>query len=199
MCAATEWITTSTILRDLHDYENQVAWRRLVDRFRRPIVEFACSAGLAISDAEDVAQETLVAFAQGFRNGKYDPTAGRLSNWLFGIASNKVLKGRERRVRIAGREKGDTPVEEMAAHDSESLTASWQREWEAALWAECIARVRDEFEPMSLRVFERVVRDGLRAAEAAAELGVPIKTVYNAKHRVLKRLRELRHDIELLQ
>ena len=81
-----DWITTSTILEGLKEFEGGDAWERLVERFRRPIVSFIRDLGLAESDAEDVAQETLIAFAEAYREGKYDPAKGRLSHWLFGIA-----------------------------------------------------------------------------------------------------------------
>ena len=75
---ATEWITTSTILHDLRDYENREAWGRFSDRFRRPIVRFARNAGLAANDAEDVAQEVLTAFAQAHRRAGAKTSFGTL-------------------------------------------------------------------------------------------------------------------------
>jgi DNA-directed RNA polymerase specialized sigma24 family protein len=40
------------------------------------------------------------------------------------------------------------------------------------------------------------VREDRPATEAAEVLGVPLKTVYNAKHRILKRIRELRDEYD---
>jgi DNA-directed RNA polymerase specialized sigma24 family protein len=39
-----------------------------------------------------------------------------------------------------------------------------------------------------------VIRDERPPAQVADELGLSLKSVYNAKHRVLKRIRELRSD-----
>jgi DNA-directed RNA polymerase specialized sigma24 family protein len=56
--------------------------------------------------------------------------------------------------------------------------------------------VRTEVEPATMRALELVVGGSLSAAEAASRIGVPVKAVYNAKHRVLKRIRELRVELE---
>jgi len=190
----TEWLTTSTLLRDLRDYDNDLAWRRLVERFRAPIVAFARRVGLAPADADDAAQDTLTAFARAYREGRYDPARGRLSQWLFGIAYKQALRLRARAGRDAAREAGPDALGDAA--DPDSAAAVWDREWEAAIWRQCIERVQPEFEPQTIEAFELCVRDDRTAAEAAAQLGIPVKAVYNAKHRVLKRLRELRAEIE---
>lgn len=194
----TEWVTTSTILNDLRDYENHAAWERFVNRFRRPIFGFARGAGLADADADEVAQEALLAFAQTYRDGGYDPSKGRLSAWLFGILYNHIRRHRQKAARQAARAASiehSTFWRELP--DETSARTEWDREWEQAIWAECVERVRSEFEPVTLAAFELVVRDELSTTEAAEKLGVPVKTVYNAKHRVLKRIRELRADLEI--
>jgi DNA-directed RNA polymerase specialized sigma24 family protein len=60
-----------------------------------------------------------------------------------------------------------------------------------------LERVRREVEPATMRAFELVMQDRT-PAEAAQELGVAVKAVYNAKYTVLKRLRDLRADLENL-
>ena len=69
-----DWLTTSTVLRDLGDLQNQTAWDRFVGRFRKPVVDFARRLGFEASQAEDVAQETLLAFVNAYREGRYDRT-----------------------------------------------------------------------------------------------------------------------------
>lgn len=149
-------------------------------------------------DAEDVAQETLIAFADAFRDGKYERSKGRLSQWLFGIAYRQVLRERQRRARRGA--KMALQVDRLSfwagVPDEETATDAWEREWEQALLRECLEQARREFEPATFRAFEIAVRDNRPAAEAARELDVPVKAIYNAKHRVLKRLRELRAQYE---
>jgi RNA polymerase sigma factor (sigma-70 family) len=195
-----DWITTTTILHELRDYGNRSAWESFSARFRRPIVSFVKGMGLSDIDAEDVAQETLIAFAEGYRRGQYDRTKGRLSRWLFGIAYRQALSGRRAGARQAGRDGyavADTTF--WAGVSDHHAEVSWDQAWEQALLEQCLDRVRAEVEPVTFRAFELVVRGERSATQAADELNVPIKVVYNAKHRILKRVRELRVELEEIQ
>lgn len=193
-----DWLTTSTVLHDLRDFNNRAAWDQFAERFRRPIVSFARTLGLSTIDAEDVAQETLLAFAESFRRGQYDRSKGRLSRWLFGIAYRQALNERRSGARLAARGAAGSDPDALLHNvpDEAAATVSWDQEWEQALLQQCLAQVQAEVEPVTYQAFELVVRGERSAAQAAAELGVPIKLVYNAKHRVLKRIRELRAALE---
>lgn len=192
-----EWITTSTILTDLADFTNRQAWERFVHRFRDPIGRFGRQMGLSEADAEEAAQDTLLAFAESFRNGQYDRAKGRLSRWLFGIAYRQLLARRRSAFR---RRSVALQTEESGFLDQIPGEADaqqwWEQEWEQAMLELCLHRVRQEVEPPTMRAFELVMRGGRTPAEAAKELGIPTKAVYNAKFRVLKRLRALRREIE---
>jgi RNA polymerase sigma-70 factor, ECF subfamily len=192
------WQTTETVLQRLRDYDNREAWQSFADRFRRPVVSFAKSMGLAPADAEDVAQETLIAFAEAYRLGRYDPAKGKLSQFLFGIAYRQALRVRSARVPAKGVNVAQAATTFWAKVPEDEQTASgvWDLEWERILLERCLDQARAEFEPQTFRAFELTVREERPPAEAAAALGVPLKSVYNAKHRVLKRLRELREDYE---
>jgi len=190
---SAEWITTSTMLSRLRDFEDDAAWQQLVERFRRPIASFAIDLGVHPDRADDVAQDTLLDFARAYREGKYDRDRGRLSKWLFGFAYRRALKARSRQ----GREPHHLPIEEaVQVPDERWATTMWERRWTAQLFAECVERARLEFSPETFRAFELVVGFERRPTEAALELGVPVKRIYNAKHRVLKRIRELTIALE---
>lgn len=189
------WITTTTILDRLGDYENHDAWGRLVGRFRRPIASFALQMGVSPRDAEDVAQETLVAFAESFRAGKYDRNRGRLSSWLFGIAHRQALAQRRRAARHPAapeKSEGETanPAEIAAA------TRIWDQLWNRFLLEKALQLAREEFEPGIFRAFELVAVEDAAPSDAAEKLGVSVKAIYNAKHRVAKRVREVIAELE---
>jgi RNA polymerase sigma factor (sigma-70 family) len=195
----SEWITTSTILWGLRDFDDRGAWERFVERFRAPIVRLAQGQGLKQADAEDVAQETLLAFADGYRAGRYDVEKGRLSRWLFGIAYRQMLRAREtsnRRPASGHEEESSSDLHEIA--DEEQATRSWDAEWERAILEQCLAQARREVQPQTFRAFELVALENRDVAQAAAELAIDVKAVYNAKHRLLKRIRELRESMEQL-
>jgi RNA polymerase sigma-70 factor (ECF subfamily) len=193
-----DWLTTSTILDGLRDHSNAAAWSRLSERFRAPIVRFARRMGLPEPDAEDVAQETLTEFATGFQKGRFDPQRGRLSRWLFGIAYRQALNERRSFARRMARSPRIAAESTLIAGipDEEAASVSWDHEWEQALLTQCLEQVAAEVEPVTYQAFCLAVGQERPASEVAEQLGVPVKAVYNAKHRVLKRLRELREALE---
>jgi RNA polymerase sigma factor (sigma-70 family) len=184
----------------LRDFDDRAAWEHFVSRFRGPVVRLALGQGLKPADADDVAQETLLAFADGFRAGRYDVSKGRLSRWLFGIAYRQVSRAREARDRRAADaligDEGTGGAPEIA--DDAAATRSWDVEWERAILAQCLERARSEVQPLTFRAFELAALENRDASAVAEELGIDVKTVYNAKHRLLKRIRELRESMEQL-
>lgn len=189
----SEWTTTTTILEHLCSSDTGSTWDRFVRRFRPPVIRFARRMGLSRPDAEDVAQETLLAFAIGYRNGSYDRSRGRLSKWLFGIAQRQVLDTRRKLARRKMQiESSNGRAFWLSLHDRSTPTDAWDREWELACLQTCLDRVRSEVRPATFRLFELVVYGRYSPADTASALGISVKAVYNAKHRVLKRIRELR-------
>ncbi len=191
------WITTSTILQNLTDCANHAAWDRFNRRFTGPIVRFGRQMGLTEADAEEAAQETLLAFAEGYRKGRYDRTKGRLSRWLFGIAFRQALSKKRSVVRRTAQT--NAPVDSTfwdGLAGEESAATVWDKEWQESILQICLGRVREQVEPATYRAFELVMRDGQTPKQAADLLGVPVKAVYNAKYTVLTRLRSIKAEVE---
>lgn len=187
-----EWKTTSTILGRLRDHADGGAWEDFVAHFRVPIFNLARRLGLSPTDAEDVVQETLLAFAKNYRMNRYDRERGRLRNWLLGIAHNQAVAIR-RKARNHGRSMGfhDDAAEGEPVEPPKETMDWWEAEWERNVYERCIERVRSESTPQTMDIFRRLVMDGKSNADVAAELGLPLTTIYNVRSRVTKRIVEL--------
>ena len=195
----SEWVTTSTILLGLRRFDNDDAWRRFHTRFQKPILAFARRIGLTPSEADDCAQETLLEFANAYRSGKYDPDRGRLSSWLFGIAYRKALQARDARGRGTARKSEGANTEFWRSlPDEQSATEVFEREWRQAVFERCLEQVRREVAENTFLAFVLTVCQGRSPDEAAAALGITRGSVYTSKHRVLRRVRELQQQLELV-
>ncbi|MFN0006539.1 MAG: RNA polymerase sigma factor [Planctomycetota bacterium] len=184
-----EWVTTSTVLDRLANYSDRGAWERLAERFRGPILAYARRRGLGEAECEDVAQESLLAFAEAYREGEYDRTRGRLSRWLFGIAWRRVEEARRGLARARGLVE-ETPSELDLAAPGEA-SPEWLEIWERSMIELCLRQARQEVEPGTFRAFEMLVLESRSVEETALELGLTANAVTIAKHRVGKRVREL--------
>lgn len=190
---------TSTLLLDgLRDPNNHTVWRDYVDRYRPLLVDYARRLGLLPADAEDVAQQVLMAFATAYREGKYDPQKGRLRSWLFGIARTTIRNWRSRQqareIQVA--ESGESTGFFAQIEDEDHLERLWEERWQQAVLQQCLVEVRREVEDKTYRAFELFARLGRPAREVADELGISQNAVFGAKRRVLRRIREILPQLE---
>ncbi len=186
-------LTSTTLLEGLKAPDNQTVWRQYTERYQPMLVRFGRRMGLATQDAEDVAQQTLLAFCESYRLGKYDRQKGRLRDWLFGIARNQLRAWRRKQpvheVRIADAGSGTDFLQRI--DDDNQLDALWEQEWRDAVLRRCLEIVRGEVDAKSFDAFQLFASQGLPAAEVAERLGMTANAVFIAKHRILKRIREL--------
>lgn len=191
-------VTSMSLLEGLRDSGHRTVWADFVGRYRPLIVRFGVRAGLSEADAEDAAQSTLTVFATAYADGKYDRQKGRLRHWLFGIAAKHVSRarsGRRRReVQVCG-QAGETDF--FAGLPGENqLEDLWNKEWQEAVYRECLAEVRTNFDEKTVAAFELFTSSGQSAREVAERLGLTDNAVYLAKHRILKRIREILPAVE---
>lgn len=188
--------TSTELLEGLRDPANRTVWSQYVARYRPLLERTAERAGLAPVDAEEVAQTTLVEFSAAYARGEYRRERGRLRSWLFGILRNRLReRGRE-----GGRERGrfaSDAGDRLAAEPApDTLEEIWDEEWRRAVIRRCTEVVRGEVHPRTFEAFRRYVLEGETVESIAADLALSPEGVYDAKRRVLRRLRELRPVLE---
>ena len=186
----TDWNTTTQLISDLQQ-RSDAAWERFCRIFSPAVVAFGRQLGLRQTEAEDAAQETLMAFAQAVQDGRYDRQQGRLSSWLFGFARRIILKTQ----RQQGRHQGTSAALEDLP-DDQALHLTWETQWKRVVLSRCLERVRRESDTQTFTAFVRYGLQEHPADEVAAELGMSRNAVYIAKSRILTRLRELEGQLE---
>ena len=190
-------ITSLTLLAGLRDQGNAAAWQRFADRYRPMVVSFAAKLGLSESDAQDAAQETLLAFAEGYRRGAYDRERGRLRSWLFGIAHRKIIDIQRRMGReqvLADRSDATGFLASVQAPDEAERL--WEQQWQQAVLNECLAEVADQVDPTTFEAFRLYALAQWPPQQVARHLGLSRNAVYISKNRVISRMRELRQRME---
>ena len=190
-------LTSATLLEGLRDAGNAPAWQRFNDRYRPLVLAFARKLGLDDNDAQDAAQETMMAFVTGYRSGGYDPVKGRLRSWLFGVAHRKCMDiyrrgGRE--MVLADRTGATAFVGGIEGPDQ--ARAVWEAQWQRAVLDAGLAEVASQVNEQTMEAFRLTVFDQCPAEEVAAKLGLTENAVYAAKHRVMTRLRKALADLE---
>jgi RNA polymerase sigma-70 factor (ECF subfamily) len=172
------------------------AWRRLVELYR-PLVLFWCGrGGLGAEDAEDVTQDVFAAVAGHLDDFRRDRPGDTFRGWLRVITRNQVLMHRRR---SQGKPRGEGGSQ--ALHDLNELADPLpgpddeEREQLGQVYRRALELVRPEFEERTWRAFWRTVIDSQATAAVAAELGMTVAGVRQAKSRVLRRLKQEAGDL----
>jgi RNA polymerase sigma-70 factor (ECF subfamily) len=185
------------MLDGLKNRENTRLWSDFCGRYRPIVVRFAQRLGLNEEDAQDAAQEALLAFAEAYHAGRYDRQKGRLRTWLYSIASNKIRDLQRCRFRdkaVASPPDKTALIEQLP--DDRTMSEYWEVEWQQSLVRICIQQVRKQVKPSSMRVFELCVLKQRSVDEVAAELEMSRDAVLRARSRVLSRIRRVRRVLE---
>ncbi|MBK9385557.1 MAG: sigma-70 family RNA polymerase sigma factor [Planctomycetes bacterium] len=181
--------THASLLARLSEGADGPAWNEFHSRYRELIRGFAARRGLQTADAEDVVQEVFLALAQAMRSFEYQPEKGRFRGFLKTIAI-RVIGKRFTRGR-AGLDQTAAEHTLEAAADESAHESDWEVEWRQHHLRTAMERVRAEFRGTDLRAFQLLTSGPRDARSVAAELGISVDSAYQAKSRILKRLREL--------
>ena len=181
---------TTTLLRQLLAGPDDSVWREFDTRYRPVLVGVARRAGLPPEDAEDVAQEALVQFVRQYVEGRYDPQRGRVRSWILAIVRSRAMDAM--RARATRREqRGSSAL--IHFPEEPELLQLWEEQCREVVIDRALRKLREEtrLDERTIRAFELTALKQRPATEVASELGLSVDSVYAAKNRCTRQLREL--------
>jgi RNA polymerase sigma factor (sigma-70 family) len=190
VCAMSD--TSFSLLKRLRLQPDAESWRRLVELYTPLIHGWLRRHGVSATDADDLTQEVMAVVVRELPRFEHNQKRGAFRNWLRTITVHRLrMLWRSRHSRPIAT--GDSDFLKMLdeLEDPESdLTRRWDQEHDQHVAQRLMELVEPHFEPATWKAFRRVVLDGVKAAVAAAELGISVNAVLLAKSRVLSRLRQ---------
>lgn len=181
--------THLTFLLRLRDRADKLSWQEFHERYGQLLYRYARSRGAAHADAEDVVQEVEMYLFKAVDGFEYDARKGRFRAYLRSAAVHAMAR---RASKQAQQPVGLDPrtFDYLASQKEAEADTRWEREWQLhrLRWAMC--SVAEAFEPTTLKAFEMHVLAGRSVAETADKLGLSKASVYQAKSRIVKCLRE---------
>jgi RNA polymerase sigma-70 factor (ECF subfamily) len=155
-----------------------------------PLVDhWSRKAGLQDADAADVRQEVFLAVARKIDDFHRDQPGDTYRGWLHRITQIKLADHRRRTCDVPVTQDADAQVDprQRALVDADEAAAAEETD---ILYRRALDLIQRDFGERSWHAFWRVVIDGQKAVDVAAELRMTTNAVYLAKGRVLARLRE---------
>jgi RNA polymerase sigma factor (sigma-70 family) len=184
--------TRASLLQRLKDCDDHASWQQFYDLYRELIHSFARKAGLTQSEADEVVQETVIGVARKLPGFQYHPAMFSFKTWLLNQTVWRIKdQFRKRppaaRVGFASDDTSQTAtVERIADNSEEMLAALWEKDWQQAVLAAALHRVKQSANLKDCQMFDLHVARGLEAREVAQSMGVSVARVYLAKHRIGK-------------
>jgi RNA polymerase sigma-70 factor (ECF subfamily) len=178
--------TSASLLERLRRPDDHDAWQRFVALYTPLLYFWACRMGARGHDAADLVQEVFTAVLVAMPTFHPDPTRS-FRSWLRTVALNK-WRDHQRRQAVVGRAGNDVGLDEAEVPDN--VAALWESEFQQHLAGRALDLMQSDFEPKTWRACWAQVVEGKPAEQVAQELGLSLASVYAARSRVLRRLRQ---------
>ena len=184
--------TRSSLVRKLKAWDDQKSWQTFFDTYWKLIYTVALRNGLSDAEANDAAQETIVAVAKAVKSFEYDRTKGSFRGWLMRQASWKIKDQFRKRSHWQSAtpppEEPDgearTSLPDRIPDPQDGFAKLWQEEWEENLREIVMSRVRTKVPARQYQIFDCYVLKGWPAEKVTKALGVSTASVYLARTRV---------------
>lgn len=186
--------TRKTLLLRIRDASNTEAWRTFVELYTPLIYHFCIRRGLQEADCRDVLQNVFLSVHRQIAAFEYDPQRGRFRNWLITIVLRQINR-HQSRLDPGTKGLGGGLGDFLAQWIPEDEEQKWDEEFQQRVLEVATKRICKEFSPDVFTAFEAVWYYERKPAEVARLMNQSPAWVYQAKFRVLKRLKQ---EIEFL-
>ena len=191
---STGGTTHLSFIERLRNRDDTRTWAYFHQRYGELLFSYARRSGASRETAEDAVQEAEMNVFKAINGFERYPRKGSFRAYLRAA----VLHALERRNgKKSNQETTLDPrtFEEFAKTDPSS-DAAWQREEYLHCVRLALRTIAKEFSPATMEAFRLHALADRSVAEIAAQLGISKDSVYQAKSRVLKRLREEVHSLD---
>ncbi|MFT5522801.1 MAG: RNA polymerase sigma-70 factor (ECF subfamily) [Pirellulaceae bacterium] len=183
---------TSSSLLERARASDQDAWCRIVHLYSPLIYGWCRGNGLQEADATDVGQDVFRSVALNLAKFQHDERRGSFRGWLRIITRSKIVdfwRVKQKGHAAQGGSDAYECLQQLAAAENETQDLALSEELQF-LHRRALEMIQSEFSEIHWRAFLRTAVDQQRASEVAQELGTTRDVVYNARSRILHRLRE---------
>ena len=180
--------TRLSFLERLHDRSDTRSWARFHQHYGELVFGYARRLGASYETAEDVVQEVEMYVFKAIKGFQHQARKGCFRAYL----RSAVVHALGRRARKKARQEAvlDPRTFDVLTKTDPLDDAVWQREQYLHSIRSAMRSIASNFEPVSLEAFRLHVLANTSVAETARQLGISKESVYQAKSRVLKRLKE---------
>jgi RNA polymerase sigma-70 factor (ECF subfamily) len=165
----------------------------LVDVYAPLVYRWCRRTSVSANDAPDVLQEVFLSVSTHIQEFRHDQPGDSFRGWLWRITRNKILD-QFRRQNKQPKARGGSTADEQLRRIPDRLcsipNANPNCPDDALLARRVVELIRPEVEDRTWWAFWRLAVDGQRGPDVAAELGMSLQAVHQARYRVLQLVRQ---------
>lgn len=185
--------TSHSLLKHLRNRSDPEAWQRLVDLYTPLFHSWLRRYDvLSAADVDDLVQEVLLAVSQDLPKFDHNERPGAFRCWLKTILVHRLRKFWDANHKNPMPIGGSDFLKQLddLEDGSSRVSAIFDREHDQHVMSRLLAMIKPQFADQTWTMFHRVAVEGASPEDVAREAGLSINSVYTAKSRVLKALRE---------
>ena len=182
--------TTRTTLLDRLD-RDEAAWTEFFHRYETAVADIGRYKGLSPDECSDLVQNVMIRFHRKVEAGfQYDPSLAKFRTFF-----SKLVKGCVYDL-LRLREKRGVPLDCVAVEDDgsrpdELLDMAIMEKWRTIIREEALLELARRVDDKTFQAFELYALECNPPRDTAKLLGLSVNSVYVAKTRCLKILREI--------
>lgn len=190
--------TNESLIVQVRDPSNRAAWDQFEQLYRPVIFRIARAKGLQHADALDLVQQVLISVSSAIDRFDKQHQGSRFRNWLGRITRNAILKALTRRPRdraSGGSDVLDVLSEIPADPETEALI---NLEYRRELFQRAAQQVRSQSQEVTWLAFEMTELQQISIERTSALLQISTGSVYAARSRVMRRIRNTIEKLEAI-
>lgn len=183
--------TSLTLLARLQAEDGSAPWQRLFELYHPLLIGWLKKYDVQSTDAEDLAQEVLLAVCKSLPSFEHSGRAGAFRSWLRTILVNRLRSFWRTRDRHPRPLAGSSIQQRLAQLEdpASAMSQLWNQQHDRHVLKRLLEIVRSQFSAKTWDIFTRVAMHGEKADLVARETEVSLNAVFIAKSRVLSQLR----------
>ena len=182
--------TRLSLIFRLRDPNDREAWEQFECIYRPLVYRMARLRGLQDADAHDLVQRVLLSVSQSIED--WNPQPGtKFRHWLSKVAKNAALNllTRQPRDRGQGGSGFDALPQLEDGSDLSEVEQAYELEYQRQLYRCAADLVRSRADEKTWLAFSLTMVDGLSIDATSKRLGISSGSVYAARSRIIRRLR----------
>ena len=175
----------------LCDWDNNESWNAFFAQFNDYLKSLAYSYNLPSQDVDDVVQEVFVSMANYFRGNKFDSNKGNIYSWVTTFAKWRmvdIIRRNQRQNKHVT--SGDDLLMEMQADEKQCFETNIENGYQKKLLVQALNNIGESNKNKDYFIFCDMHFNSLNNKEIMDKYKISCGTIYIAKHRMIKRIKE---------